>query len=57
MNPGPLAMATARERASDLARTAAARKAVVRSRTRTLKGSDPYLMAAPTLRPAQPGCS
>jgi len=56
VNPGPLAMATARERAYDLARTAAARKAAVRRRTRTVKGSDPYLMAAPVLRPAHPGC-
>ena len=55
MNPGPLVTATAAERASELARTAAARRAAVRRRTR--KG--PAALSLPSLallRPARPGC-
>ena len=55
MNPGPLAMATATERASELARTAAARKAVVRRRAR--REATFSLPAMPALQPAPPaGC-
>ena len=58
MNPGPLVSATAAERASELARTAAARRAAVRRRTR--KGPGPFLalrgLSPSPLTPARPGC-
>ena len=55
MNPGPLVAANAAQRATELARTAAARKAVVRRRAR--REATFSLPAMPALQPAPPaGC-
>ena len=54
MNPSPLVTAYASERAAELARTAASRRAAVRRRSRSARRLEMPQVAV--LRPARPGC-